>query len=61
MMASSFSRRGASSSIDASTNAAGTIRQMARGRSIFFTSSDRELAPTAPSFTSEATTSAERS
>jgi hypothetical protein len=44
-----------------STNAAGTMMQMARGASIFLTSSASDAAPVAPSLTSAATASAERS
>ena len=52
MMMSPFSSSGTSSSIDASTKAAGTIRQMARGFSSFFTNSASDDAPVAPSLTS---------
>src|SRR5260221_2421011 len=61
MRVSPFSKSGTSSSREESTKAAGTIRQAARGFSSFLANSARELAPVAPSLTSAATASAERS
>src|SRR6266487_1457762 len=60
MSVSPLSRRGASSSMDASTKAAGTMRQTARGLARFFTNSATGDAPVAPSLTSVSTASGGR-
>src|SRR4029077_19447239 len=61
MMISPASSNGDSSPIVSSTTAAGTISQIARGRSSFLTKSAREVAPIALSLTRSLTALCERS